>query len=123
MMSHLFHVALMLLAFTFADPIISHAQQTAVASWVFSEGMESSSSEFVVTYTPDGKRMGDKQYPHGKVNKPCFCRTHVLEYRPTISFTSKTSDGKWEVKQSKDSYVLRLNTASIDKFTQKENLW
>ena len=121
MMSHLFHVALMLLAFTFANPVISHAQQTAVASWVFSEGWESSSSGTVVTYTPDGSGWQAISNTAWKSKQPVFLPNTCSGVRTNYKLSLKTSDGKWEVKQSKDSYVLRLNTASIDKFTQKEN--
>ena len=121
MMSHLFHVALMLLAFTFANPVISHAQQTAVASWVFSEGWESSSSGTVVTYTPDGSGWQAISNTAWKSKQPVFLPNTCSGVQTNYKLSLKTSDGKWEVKQSKDSYVLRLNTASIDKFTQKEN--
>lgn len=99
MMSHLFHVALMLLAFTFANPVISHAQQTAVASWVFSEGWESSSSGTVVTYTPDGSGWQAISNTAWKSKQPVFLPNTCSGVRTNYKLSLKTSDGKWEVKQ------------------------
>ena len=117
------HMMLMLLGLAIARPTISMAQQTAVASWVFSEGWEASSSGSVVTYTPDGSGWTALANTAWKTKQPVFlpnaCNGVLTDHKLTL----KTSDGKWEVKQSKDSYVLRLNTAStsLDKFTKKED--
>ena len=105
MMSHLFHVALMLLAFTFANPVISHAQQTAVASRVFSEGWESSSSGTVVTYTPDGSGWQAISNTAWKSKQPVFLPNTCSGVQTNYKLSLKTSEGKWEVKQSTASYV------------------
>ena len=99
------------------------AQQTAVASWVFSEGWEASSSGTVVTYTPDGSGWTALSNTAWKTKQPVFLPNSCNGVQANYKLTLKTSDGKWEVKQSKDSYVLRLNTAStsLDKFTKKED--
>ncbi len=54
------------------------------------------------------------QIPHGKPSNPYFCQILVMVFWIQYKLTLKTSDGKPEVKQSKDSYLLRLNTASIN---------
>lgn len=117
----LFFVLLMLLAFVFAIPSVVFAQQTAVASWVFSEGWETSSSGTFVTYTPDGSGWQAISNTAWKSKQPVFLPNTCSGVQTDYKLTLKTSDGKWEVKQSKDSYVLRMNTASIDKFTSKED--
>ena len=96
---------------------VSQAQQTAVASWVFSEGWESSSSGSVVTYTPDGSGWTALSNTAWKTKQPVFLPNSCSGVQADYKLTLKTSDGKWEVKQSKDSYLLRMNTASTDKFT------
>ena len=97
----------------------SAAQQTSVASWVFSEGWESSQSGTVVTYTPDGSGWTALSNVAWKTKQPVFLPNECSGVQADYKVTLKTSYGKWEVKQSKDSYLLRLNTASVDKFTAK----
>lgn len=111
------HIMAVLFAVLASSAPISAAQQSAVASWVFSEGWESSSSGNVVTYTPDGSGWTALSNTAWKTKQPVFLPNTCAGVQTDYGLTLKTSDGKWEVKQSKDSYVLRLNTASIDKFT------
>ncbi len=95
------------------------AQQTSVASWIFSEGWESSQNGTVITYTPDGSGWTALSNTAWKTKQPVFLPNECSGVQADYKLSLKTSDGKWEVKQSSSSYVLRLNTASIDKFTAK----
>ena len=115
------HLLMSLLAIIAFGSSAGAAQQAAVASWVFSEGWETSSSGTVVTYTPDGSGWTALSNTAWKTKQPVFLPNSCNGVQANYKLTLKTSDGKWEVKQSKDSYVLRLNTASIYKFTKKED--
>lgn len=119
MTKRLCRMMLVLLGLIVACPSICAAAQTVVASWGFSQGWEASSNGSVVTYTPDGSGWTALTNTAWKTKQPVFlpntCNGVLDQYKLTL----KTSDGKWEVKQSKDSYLLRLNTASINKFTSK----
>lgn len=95
------------------------AVQSAVASWYFSEGWEAETTSSVITYTPDGSGWKELANTKWGTKQPCFLPNKCAGILAEHKLTLKTSDGKWQVKQSKDSYLLRLNTASIDKFTAK----
>lgn len=98
---------------------VGAAVQTTVASWVFSEGWDTESSGQVVTYTPDGSGWQSIGNTSWKTRQPVFLPNTFTGIQAAFKLSLRTSDGKWEVKQSSSSYVLRLNTASIDKFTAK----
>lgn len=116
---HLCRMMLILLGLMVSCPAIGVAGQTSVASWVFSEGWEASNNGSVVTYTPDGSGWTALSNTAWKSKQPVFLPNTCNGIQENYKLTLKTSDGKWEVKQSSSSYVLRLNTASIDKFTPK----
>ena len=118
---HLCRMMLVLLGLILACPSVCVAGQTVVASWVFSQGWEASSKGSVVTYTPDGSGWTALSNTPWKTKQPVFLPNTCNGVLDNYMLTLKTSDGKWEVKQSKDSYLLRLNTASIDKFTSKSD--
>ena len=114
--SHLrrfFTALLSLLAFGIAGA----AEQTAIASWIFSSGWDAESNGSVTTYTPDGSGWKQLSNTAWKTKQPVFLPNTCAGLQADYQLTLKTSDGKWEVKMSKDSYLLRLNTASTDKFT------
>ena len=112
------HRLLVMLMALFAISIGANAaQQTSVASWVFSEGWDSETKGTVVYYTPDGSGWKQLSNTAWKTKQPVFMPNSCAGVQADYQLTLKTSDGKWEVKMSKDSYLLRLNTASINKFT------
>ena len=112
---------LVLLGLILACPSVCVAGQTVVASWVFSQGWEVSSKGSVVTYIPDGSGWTALSNTAWKTKQPVFLTNTCNGVWDNYKLTLKTSDGKWEVKQSKDSYLLRLNTASVNKFTSKSD--
>lgn len=118
---HLCRMMLVLLGLILACPSVCVAGQTVVASWVFSQGWEVSSKGSVVTYTPDGSGWTALSNTAWKTKQPVFLPNTCNGVLDNYKLTLKTSDGKWEVKQSKDSYLLRLNTASVNKFTSKSD--
>ncbi len=95
------------------------ATQTAVASWSFAEGWDSESSGSTVTYTPDGSGWKELANTAWSQKQPVFLPNTFTGVQADYQLSLKTSDGKWQVRQSSSSYVLRLNTASINKFTAK----
>ena len=121
MTKRLCRMMLVLLGLIVACPSICAAAQTVVASWVFSQGWEASSKGSVVTYTPDGSGWTALSNTAWKIKQPVFLPNTCNGVLDNYKLTLKTSDGKWEVKQSKDSYLLRLNTASFNKFTSKSD--
>ena len=110
-------LATMLLALFAIGTYATETQQTTVASWVFSEGWDAESSGSVITYTPDGSGWKQLANTAWKTKQPVFLPNTCSGVQKDYQLKLKTSDGKWEVKMSKDSYLLRMNTASTDKFT------
>ena len=95
------------------------AEQTAVAKWVFSTGYDVEKDGTTAIYTPNDLSYSALANTAWKTVQPFF-RPNQCALTPEKCYvTVKTSDGKWEGKLSSSSYVLRLNTASIDKFTAK----
>lgn len=104
----------------FLGACVAHAaSQTAVAKWVFSEGWDAETSGTTVTYTPDGSGWAALSNTSWSQKQPVFLPNTFAGVQADYQLGLKTSDGKWEVKLSSSSYVLRLNTRSIDKFTAK----
>lgn len=97
------------------------ATQTVVASWVFSGGWETSNNSSSYTYTPDGSPWQELPNVYWSLKRPTFLPNNFSGIQADYRLTLKTSDGKWQVKQSSSSYVLRLNTASVNKFTAKND--
>lgn len=71
------------------------------------------------TYTPDGSGWQELANVSWKQKQPVFLPNTFSGVQSDYRLSLKTSNGKWQVKQSSSSYVLRLNTASVDKFTAK----
>jgi hypothetical protein len=93
-------------------------EQTAIASWNFAEGWDDETHGSVVTYTPDGSGWIAIPGAYWNSKQPIFLPNTFTGIQNNFKLSLKTSDGKWEVKESR-SYVLRLNTRSIDRFTAK----
>ena len=96
------------------------ASQTAVAKWVFSTGYDAEKTgSTVVVYTPN--TLGWSQIANTKwtTTQPYFRPNECALLPEDCYVTVHTSDGKWQVTSSGStpSYLLRLNTASTNKFT------
>lgn len=97
--------------------VVSKAAQTTVAHWEFSTGYDVEKSGSTAIYTPNSTPWSEIANTAWKTTQPQF-RPNQCALVPEQCFvTVHTSDGKWQVRQSSDSYILRLNTASVDKFT------
>lgn len=103
--------------------IHAFAAQTVVAKWVFSTGYDAEKSSSTVVYTPNELGWSSLPNTYWKTTQPYFLPNECAMVPEECKVTLHTSDGKWEVKTSGStpSYLLRLNTASIDKFTAKED--
>lgn len=108
---------LMALVALLATGVVDAAQQSTVASWVFTEGWDAETKGTVITYTPDGSGWKELSNVAWKTKQPVFLPNTCSGVATDYQLTLKTTDGKWQVKTSSTSYLLRLNTASIDKFT------
>ena len=97
------------------------ASQTAVAKWEFSTGYDVEKSGTTATYTPN--TLGWSQIANTKWSQtqPYFLPNECAMVPEDCKVTVHTSDGKWQVTSSGSApnYLLRLNTASINKFTAK----
>lgn len=96
-----------------------YAGQTVVANWVFSTGYDAEKSGSTVIYTPN--TLGWSQIANTKwsTTQPYFLPNECALIPEECKVTVHTSDGKWQVTSSgsNPNYLLRLNTASINKFT------
>lgn len=99
----------------------THAAQTAVAKWVFTTGYDVEKSGTTAIYTPN--TLGWSQIANTKWSQtqPYFLPNECALVPEQCKVTVHTSDGKWQVTSSGSTpnYLLRLNTASVDKFTAK----
>ena len=97
----------------------AYAGQTAVAKWVFTSGYDAEKSGSTVVYTPN--TLGWSQIANTKWSstQPYFLPNECALEPELCKVTVHTSDGKWQVTSSgsNPNYLLRLNTASINKFT------
>ena len=97
------------------------ASQTTVAKWVFSTGYDVEKQGTAAYYTPN--TLGWNQIANTKWSQtqPYFLPNDCGLVPEDCLVTVHTSDGKWQVTSSgsNPNYLLRLNTASIDKFTAK----
>ena len=97
----------------------AYAGQTAVAKWVFTTGYYAEKSGSTVVYTPN--TLGWSQIANTKWSstQPYFLPNECALEPELCKVTVHTSDGKWQVTSSgsNPNYLLRLNTASINKFT------
>ena len=97
------------------------AGQTAVARWIFSTGYDVEKSGSTATFTPNELGWSRIANTYWKTQQPYFLPNECAMVPEDCKVTVHTSDGKWEVTSSGStpSYLLRLNTSSIDKFTAK----
>lgn len=99
------------------------AVQTAVAKWVFSTGYDVEKKGSVAVYTPNTLGWSQISNTSWKSVQPYFLPNECALVPEECSITVHTSDGKWQVTSSGSgpNYLLRLNTASITKFTPKSD--
>ena len=97
------------------------ASQTAVAKWEFTTGYDTEKQGTTVTYTPNNLGWSAIANTAWKTTQPYFLPNECALIPEQCKVTVHTSDGKWQVctSGSAPNYHLRLNTASIDKFTAK----
>ena len=97
------------------------ASQTTVAHWEFTTGYDVTKSGKTATYTPNTLGWSKIANTYWKTTQPYFHPNQCALVPEDCYITVHTSDGKWEVTSSGSgpNYLLRLNTASITKFTAK----
>ena len=97
------------------------ASQTTVAHWEFTTGYDVTKSGKTATYTPNTLGWSKIANTYWKTTQPYFLPNQCALVPEDCYITVHTSDGKWEVTSSGSgpNYLLRLNTASITKFTAK----
>ena len=99
------------------------ASQTTIAKWVFSTGYDAEKSGTTAVYTPNTLGWAAIANTKWSQMQPYFLPNECGLVPEECRVTVHTSDGKWQVTSSGSApnYLLRLNTASTDKFTAKDN--
>ncbi len=97
------------------------AEQTTVAHWEFTTGYDESKSGTTAVYTPNDAGWAASANRRWTELQPYFLPNSCALPAEQCTVSLHTSDGKWQLTSSgsNPSYLLRLNTASIDKFTSK----
>lgn len=97
------------------------AVQTVVAHWEFTTGYNVEKSGTTAIYTPNTLGWSAIANTKWTTQQPYFLPNECGLVPEDCRVTVHTSDGKWQVctSGSAPNYHLRLNTASIDKFTAK----
>ena len=103
--------------------ISAFASQSVVAKWFFSTGYDVEKSGTIATYKPNELGWAQIANVAWKSMQPAFLPNECALLPEDCCVTVHTTDGKWQVTSSGStpSYLLRLNTASTDKFTSKED--
>lgn len=99
------------------------AARTAVAKWEFSTGYDVEKTGSQAVYTPNTLGWSQIANTSWKSVQPYFRPNECALMPEDCYVTVHTSDGKWQVTSSGSApnYLLRLNTASTNKFTAKED--
>ncbi len=115
------HVAAMMLLLLCSAT--ASASQTTIAKWVFSTGYDAEKSGTTAVYTPNTLGWAAIANTKWSQMQPYFLPNECGLVPEECRVTVHTSDGKWQVTSSGSApnYLLRLNTASTDKFTAKDN--
>ena len=97
------------------------ASQTAVAHWEFTTGYDVVKTGSTAVYTPNNLGWSALANTAWKTTQPYFLPNTCALVPEDCRVTVHISDGKWQVTSSGSApnYLLRLNTASITKFTAK----
>lgn len=120
-MNNLKKIKLLMLAMVVSMSAFA-AEQTTVVHWEFTTGYDEVKSGTTATYTPNDEGWVSTSSQKWASLQPYFipntCDTFYLSPED-CKVTLHTSDGKWQLTSSGStpSYLLRLNTASIDNFT------
>lgn len=95
------------------------AEQTTVAHWEFTTGYDVEKDGKTAVYTPNSEGWAATANQKWADQQPYFRPNTSALPQDACYVTVHTSDGKWQVTSSgsNPNYLLRLNTASIDKFT------
>ncbi len=99
------------------------AEKSVVAHWEFTTGYDEVKSGTTAVYTPNNAGWAASANVTWKSVQPRFRPNTCALDIDKCSVSLKTSDGKWQLTSSGStpSYLLRLNTASIDHFTAKSD--
>ena len=112
---------LMTLLVLLQGALTATASQTAVAHWEFTTGYDVVKTGSTAVYTPNNLGWSALANTAWKTTQPYFLPNTCALVPEDCRVTVHTSDGKWQVTSSGSApnYLLRLNTASITKFTAK----
>ncbi|WP_300118019.1 glycoside hydrolase N-terminal domain-containing protein [Duncaniella sp.] len=111
-----------LLAALISTPVsLRAAEQSVVAHWEFTSGYDEAKDGTTATYTPNNAGWSATANVAWKTIQPQLRPNTCALDIDKCSVSLKTSDGKWQITSSGStpSYLLRLNTASTNKFTAK----
>lgn len=99
------------------------AEQTTVAHWEFTTGYDEAKEGSTAVYTPNSAGWKESANQNWTTLQPYFLPNTSALPAEECRVTLHTSDGKWQLRSSGSTpnYLLRLNTASINKFTAKED--
>ncbi len=97
------------------------AEQTTVAHWEFTSGYDVENKGTTAIYTPNDAGWAATANESWTKKQPVIRPNTCAMALEDCSVTLHTSDGKWQLTSSgsNPSYLFRLNTGSIDKFTAK----
>ena len=97
------------------------AIQTVVAKWEFTTGYDSEKDGTAIIFTPNTLGWARIANTYWSKQQPYFLPNECAMVPEDCRVTVHTSNGRWEVTSSGSTpnYLLRLNTASTDKFTAK----
>lgn len=104
-----------------ASSSLQAAEQSVVAHWEFTSGYDEVKDGTTAVYTPNNAGWSATANVAWKSVQPLLRPNTCALDIDKCSVSLKTSDGKWQLTSSGStpSYLLRLNTASTDKFTAK----
>ena len=98
---------------------VSAAEQTVVAHWEFTTGYDEARDGTTAFYTPNDAGWMASANTSWAQKQPYFLPNTCAMVQRECRVTVHTSDGKWQLTSSGSApnYLLRLNTASTNKFT------
>lgn len=113
--------ALLAAALLVAPASLRAAEQSVVAHWEFTSGYDEVKDGTIAIYTPNNAGWAASGNVAWKTIQPLVRPNTCALDIDKCSVSLKTSDGKWQFTSSGStpSYLLRLNTASTDRFTAK----
>lgn len=99
------------------------AEQTTVAHWEFTTGYDEAKEGTTAVYTPNEDGWTETSNRKWTELQPYFLPNSSALAQEECKVTLHTSDGKWQLRTSGSApnYLLRLNTASTNRFTAKSD--